>query len=126
MTLIDIFTIISILIVSSMCIYVVYYLERIFDHVKAVSEDIHLVIENIIPVLNDVDEITGRVKRIVIDIEEYWVGIDSSLRNLRRKISKLRYLKILRVGFTPTSEIVNNLGPIAKGISAFWSKYKHE
>ena len=125
MTLIDIFLIVLILSASSLCIFVIVYLKRIFEQVEAVRKDIHRLIENTIPILSNLEEITQRVNRIVTEAEGYWKEIDYSIRNLREKISNFNSWKKFRDAQTHASGIIKNLKSIAIGISAFWSEYKH-
>ncbi len=125
MTLIDIFLIVLILSASSLCIFVIVYLKRIFGQVEAVRKDIHRLVENTIPILSNLEEVTRRANRIVTEAEGYWKEIDYSIKNLREKISNFGPWKKFRDAQTQTSGIIKNLSSIAIGIYAFWSEYKH-
>lgn len=125
MTLIDIFLIVLILSVSSLCIFVIVYLKRIFEEVEAARKDIHRLVENTVPILSNLEEITQRVNRIATEAVDYWEEIDYSIKYLREKISNFNSWKKFRDAQTQTSGIIKSLRSIATGISAFFSEYKN-
>ena len=126
MTLIDIFHMVLILSAFSLCIFVFVYLKRFFEMVEAVREDIHQFVENTIPVLNNLEEVTQRANRIVTEIEGYWEEINRSIRTLRQKILNLRSWNKFSDSQNQTSEFIKTFRSVAKGISVFWSEYKHK
>lgn len=126
MTLIDIFHMVLILSAFSLCIFVFVYLKRFFEMVEAVREDIHQFVENTIPVLNNLEDVTQRANRIVTEIEGYWEEINRSIRTLRQKILNLRSWNKFSDSQKQTSEFIKTFRSIAKGISVFWSEYKHK
>jgi uncharacterized protein YoxC len=124
-TIVDIFLIVLILSASALCIFVIIYLKRIFEEVAAVRKDIHNLVENTIPILGNLEEVSQRANRIVTEAEEYWEEIDRSIKTLREKIANFGSWKKFRNAQTQTSDLIKNLKAIAKGISAFWSEFKY-
>ncbi len=124
MTLIDISMIVLVLSTSSLCVFLILYLKKISRQVEAVSKDIHRLVENTIPVLSNLEEITQHANIIVTGVEGYWKEIDHSITTLRRKISNSGTLEKFRCKQTEIMEVGKNFISIAKGISAFWRKYK--
>jgi uncharacterized protein YoxC len=124
MTLIDIFLIVLILAASTLCIFLIVYLKKIFEQVEAVSKDIHQLVENTIPVLSNLEDVTERANRIVTEVADYWDEIDHSIRTLREKISSFSSWKKFRDAQSLTSGLIKNSKSIAIGVSTFWSKYK--
>jgi len=124
MALINIFLIVFILSATFLCIFATVYLKRTFEQVEAVRKDIHYLIENTIPVLSNLEEITQRTNKIMTEAEGYWDEINYSIRNLRRTISEFGSLKKFCYARTHNMELIKNLRSIAKGVSAFWSDYK--
>jgi len=125
MTLVNILLIVLIVSASALCLFVIVYLKRIFEQVEAVRRDIHQLVENTIPILSNLEEVTQRANRIVTEAEGYWEEIDHSIRNLRGKLSNFGPWNKFRDAQTQTSELIKNLRSITKGIFAFWSEYKH-
>jgi hypothetical protein len=122
--LIDILLLVLILFASSLCIFAIIYLKRTFEQIEAIRKDIHQFVENTMPTLNNLEEITQRTKRIVCEAEGYWEEIDHSIRFLREKILNFGLWKKINYAKTQRSYLINSLRSVAKGISAFWNKYK--
>lgn len=125
MTLIDILLVVLILSAIALCIYTIVFLYRIFRQVEGVRNDIHELVENTIPVLNNMEEVIGSANRIVSEVEGYWVEIDQSIRSLREKISKFGFWKLLLDAPTQPSRYIKNLRSITKGLAVFWRTYHH-
>lgn len=124
MTLIDILMIVLVLSASSLCVFLILYLKKISRQVEMVSKDIHRLVENTIPILSNLEEITQHTNIIVTGVEGYLKEIDHSIIALRRKISNSGILEKFRDKQIQIMEISRNFIAIAKGISAFWRKYK--
>lgn len=124
MALIDILLIVLILSASSLCIFLIVYLKRFFEQFEEVCEDIHQLVDNTIPILNNLEEVTQRANRIVTEVESYWDVIDDSIRTLREKISNSGLWNKLRDTQSQTSWLIKQSRSIVKGVSIFWNKYK--
>jgi uncharacterized protein YoxC len=124
MTLIDILLLVLILSASSLCIFLIVYLKKISGHVEGVSKDIHRLVENTIPILSNLEEVTQRVNIIVTGVERYWKEIDLTIKTLRGKISNSGLWEKFRVAQTQILELNKYFRAIGKGMSAFWCKYK--
>jgi len=55
--------------------------------VDAVRKDFNQLVENTIPILNNLEEVTGRVNSMAASVGEYWDGIDKSIKRLQSMIS---------------------------------------
>ena len=125
MTLIDILVIVLILAAFALSIFIIVFLRRILEQVDAVREDIHQLVENTVPVMNNLEEVTKRANNIVTDIEGYWKEIDGLIKNVRERIPLITSLKdFIAVGY-PVKHLVKNVRALANGIFAFWKTYKH-
>jgi uncharacterized protein YoxC len=124
MNLIDIFLIILILSASSLCIFLILYLKKVSGQVEAVSKDIHRLVENTIPILNNLEEVTKRANIIVTGVEGYWKEIDHSIETLRGKISNSGSWEKFRDVKMQLIELRKKFRAITKGVSAFYRKYK--
>ncbi len=124
MTLIDILLIVLVLSTSSLCVFLILYLRKISRQVEIFSKDIHRLAENTIPILSNLEEITQHANTIVTGVEGYLKEIDHSIIALRSRISNSGTLKKFRYKQAQIMEISKNFIAIAKGISAFWRKYK--
>ena len=125
MNVIDILLIILILSASALCIFLIFYLKKLIDHVEAVRKDVHELVEKTTPVLENLDDVTRRANRIVLEVENYWNEIDSSIKKVRERISGLTSLKRYTDAENPVSELIKNVKALTKGFIAFWQAIKH-
>jgi len=125
MALIDIFLMVFIFSASSLCIFSIIYMKRIFEQVEAIRKDINRLVENTIPLLSNLKDVTHRANRIATEVEEYWEKIDYSIRNLREKISNSGYWKKFYYAQIHIAVLIKSIRSIAKGLSVFWNEYKH-
>ncbi len=124
MTVIDILLIILILSASALCILAITYIKKITEQVEAVRKDVNQFIEKTNPVVENLEQVTRRANRVVSEIENYWEEIDSSIKNIRERISGLTSLKNLRDVEYPAKDLIKNIKALAKGTSAFWNAFK--
>ncbi len=125
MNVIDILLIILILSASALCIFLIFYLKKLVDQVEAVRKDVRELVEKTTPVLENLDVVTRRANRIILDVENYWNEIDSSIKKVRERISGLTSLKRYTEAENPVSELIKNVKAFAKGFVAFWQAIKH-
>ena len=125
MNVIDILLIILILSASALCIFLIFYLKKLIDHVEAVRKDVHELVEKTTPVLENLDDVTRRANRVVSEVENYWDEIDSSIKKVRERISGLTSLKRYTDAENPVSELIKNVKALTKGFVAFWQAVKH-
>ncbi len=125
MNVIDILLIILILSASALCIFLIFYLKKLIDHVEAVRKDVHELVEKTTPVLENLDDVTRRANRVVSEVENYWNEIDNSIKKVRERISGLTSLKRYTDAENPVSELIKNVKALTKGFVAFWQAIKH-
>lgn len=125
MALVDIFLVILIISASALCIFVIIYLKKISENVEAARKDIHQLIENTVPVLENLEEVTRRANKIVTEAENYWDELDRSIKNLRAKFTNLTSVQRIRDAQNQATDIIRNIRAFVKGISAFVQEFKH-
>ncbi len=124
MTVLDILLIILVLLASALCVFAIIYLKRITEQVEAVRKDVHEFIEKTNPVCENLEEITQRIKQVVSEVENYWEGIDSSIKNLRERLSIFTSLKNFQTIVYPAKYLLKNVKALASGTSVFLETYK--
>jgi len=122
--LIDILLVVLIISAFSLCIFAIVYLGKISKQIEAIRKDIHQLVENTIPILNNLEEITLHTNKIVNKAEVFWKEIEHSIRYLREKISNFGFLEKINGAQTKAFYLISNFRSVARGISAFWKKYK--
>lgn len=123
MNIVDVFLIVLLICATVLCIYLILYLKKIVLKVEEIQRDIHTIVDNTLPVLENLAETTGRVNKIVTEIEDYWKEIDNSIQNLKNKVTDITSFKKFRDN-NPAKDLIKNLRALIKGISAFWQEYK--
>jgi uncharacterized protein YoxC len=123
MNLIDVMLIILILSASALCIYAIIYLKRLTEQIEAVRKDVHELVERTTPILENLEDVTQRANRIVLEVGNYWDEIDRSIRNLRERVSNFSFSRLSDVEY-PAKDIIKNIKAFAKGMAAFWQEFK--
>lgn len=123
MSLIDVALLILILAAIALCITAIIYIRRLVTQLDGVRNDVHDLVEKLLPVVDNLNQITQRANKIASEAESYWDEIDRSIKNLKEKVSKLTSLQGLRDVENPAKNLIRNLRSFTKGFSAFWSEF---
>lgn len=123
---IEILLIILILAATALCLFVIVSLKKINLQIEQLQKDVKQVVENTIPLLNNLNDVTTRVNRVVTEAENYWDEIDSSIKNLKQKVSSLTSFTRFRDAENPTQDFIRNLKALSKGVIAFWNEFKRK
>jgi uncharacterized protein YoxC len=123
---IEILLIILILAATALCLFVIVSLRKINLQIEQLQKDVKHVVENTIPLLNNLNDVTTRVNRVVTEAENYWDEIDSSIKNLKQKVSGLTSFTRFRDAENPTQDFIRNLKALSKGLIAFWNEFKRK
>jgi uncharacterized protein YoxC len=126
MNVIDIFLIILILSASTFFIFAIIYLKKLVQHVEAVRKDVNELVQNANPILQNINSVVRKANRVVSEVENYWDELDSSIKNLRERISNFTPLKVFSESNNPVSELIKNVRAVTKGIVTFWQAFKRK
>jgi len=126
MTVLDIFLIILIIAATALCLYVIVSLRKSIIQIEQLQKDVKQLVENTIPVLHNINEVTTKVNRVVTEAENYWDEIDRAIKNLKEKAAGLTSLTRFRDAENPAQDLIKNLKALSKGISVFWNEYKRK
>lgn len=124
MALVDIFLVVLIVSASALCIFVIVYLKKISENVEAARKDIYKLVENTIPILGNLEEVTRRANKIVSAAENYWDELDRSIKNLRAKFADLTSVQRIRDAQNQATDLIRNIRAFVKGISAFIQEFR--
>jgi uncharacterized protein YoxC len=126
MTVIDILLIILILAATALCLYVIFSLKKMNLQIELMRKDMKQLVDSTFPVLNNLNEVTEKINRVVSEAEGYWDDIDRSIKNFKSKISDLTSLSKFRDAEIPAKDLIKNLRAFFKGIYTFWSEFKRK
>ncbi|MGK9477332.1 hypothetical protein [Melioribacter sp. OK-1-Me] len=96
------------------------YLRIITENLKALRKDIEMLIDKTIPAVDNLNDTVDRAKKIITDVEDYWMEIDSSIQRIKEKVSLFKTTKILKEE-EKAANFISNLRAVVKGLRAFWS-----
>jgi len=125
-TVINILLIILISAATAFCIFAIIYLKKIAEQVEAVRNDVHEYIEKPSPLLENLEDISGKVNHIVSEVGNYWEEIDDLVKNIRERFLMISSNRNFREIEYPVKYLVKNAKALASGTSAFWKEYKHK
>jgi hypothetical protein len=125
MTLIDVLVVVLILTAFSLSIFVIVFLIKIYEQAVAVQKDIQRLVDNTIPVMSNLKEVTERANRIVTGVERYYNEADCLIKNVRERISIITSHRRFRSVEHPVKYLVKNIKALASGTSAFLNAFKH-
>ena len=126
MTVIDVLLIILIIAATALCIFIIFYLGKLNRQVNELQKEVKQIVDNTVPLLNNLNEVTSRANRIVTEAENYWDEIDRSIKKLKEKASNLTSLSRFRDEENPTKDLIKNLRALFKGISTFWREFNRK
>lgn len=124
--IINIFILVLLITASTLCVFLIVYVKKYYEQVDAVRKDFNQLVENTIPILNNLEEVTGRVNSMAASVGEYWDGIDKSIKSLQSMISVFNSWKIIRFAKIYSPKLLNNFRSVAKGITTFRSELKNK
>lgn len=122
--LLNIFLIILSISATVLCIYLIFTLKKLVAQMNELQKDVKNLVENTIPVLRNLNDVTLKANRIVSSAEDYWEGIERSIENVRNKFSKLINITRYDGAELPARNFMQNIKAVSRGISAFWQEFK--
>ncbi|OGU55111.1 MAG: hypothetical protein A2V66_13675 [Ignavibacteria bacterium RBG_13_36_8] len=122
MTVIDILLIVLIIAASALCVYLIISLSKLNKSVDSLQKDIHQLIEKTIPVLENMNDATGKINKVITEAEGHWGDLNAAIESAKEKVSRLSLKSRFDKSENPIQQLIKNLSAIVKGISAFWSE----
>jgi hypothetical protein len=109
-----------------MVVFVCFYIRRISEQAVAMRKDIHQLVDNAIPVLINLKEISERLNHVVTDVEVYWEEIDHFVKVVKKQLSLFSSIKIFNTVEFPFNIVIKYYKALTEGTSAFLNTYKHK
>lgn len=118
--------VLTLLILSAtvLCIYLIFYLKKILIHVDEMRKEIHQLVEKTIPVFEKLDVAADKANKIVSEVEGYWEDLESSINNLKQKVSNITSFK-KTTSENSVTDFIRNLRAISRGLVSFWDALKN-
>lgn len=109
-----------------MVVFVCFYIRRISEQAVAMRKDIHRLVDNAIPVLINMKEISERLKHVVTEVEVYWDEIDHFIKVVKEQLSLFSSIEIFKTLELPFNIVKKYFKALTEGTSAFLNTYKHK
>ncbi|MCX7875528.1 MAG: DUF948 domain-containing protein [Melioribacteraceae bacterium] len=122
--MLEIFLIILSVAATILCVYLILVLKKIVLQIEQLNKDIKELVDNTIPVLKNINDVTLKANRIVSSAEDYWDGIERSIENVRYKFSRLTGAVRNDSVENPAGNFIQNIKALSRGISAFWQEFR--
>jgi hypothetical protein len=123
-TVLGIFLTILIITATVLCIYSILVMKKLVQQVGELQKDVKQLVNNTIPVLQNLNDVALKANRIVSSAENYWEGIERSIENVRLKFSSLTSTSRFDGTEYPARNLIQNAKALAKGIGAFWQEFR--
>lgn len=123
--IIDVAIIILLLAATALCIFLIFYLNRITKSVFEIQKEMHAITEQLSPLLISFTDLSEKISGLASDVEKQVESGKVLFNEVKHRVERLLNLEEkIRGGFEgPVLDLINNLSAISKGISAFWRSY---
>jgi hypothetical protein len=125
-TVLGIFLTVLIITATVLCIYSILVMKKLVQQVGELQKDVKQLVNNTIPVLQNLNEVTLKANRIVSSAENYWEGIERSIENVRVKFSHLTSPSRFDGVEYPARNLIQNAKALTKGLGAFWQEFRRK
>lgn len=125
---VDVAIIILLLAATALCIFLIFYLNRITKSVIEIQKEMKTMTEQLSPLLISFTELSEKISGLASDVDTQLQTGKALFNEIKIRVKKILYLEQkIRGGFEgPVLDLINNLTAISKGIGAFWSSYKQK
>lgn len=126
MSIIEIFLLVLIIVTIVLVFYLIISLKKINSTLDLVQDDLKILNDRLEPILENVNVITTKAANISDETEKRVLDISQTIQNVRSTVSNFSYRGKRGTGNKgPIHELLNNVGALSKGISAFWNKFNN-
>lgn len=104
---------------SALCIYSIISLKRMTESIDSIKGDFHKLVDETIPVINNLDKITEHAISVSSTTERQVLDINDKIEEFKNKLFNFKQ-KFSKAGTdNQVITLINNMRAVVKGISAF-------
>lgn len=125
-TILPIFEIIALAALSVVCIYLVAFLIRLRSTMSVIAEDVKEVSSKAVPVLENLEVITERVKHVAESVDEQVDAVKDSINSMKAIADSIVSFerKVQERIEEPVIETVGTLAAVIKGVRMFVARLR--
>lgn len=125
-TILPIFEIIALAALSVVCIYLVAFLIRLRSIMSVIAEDVKEVSSKAVPVLENLEVITERVKHVAESVDEQVDAVKDSINSMKAIADSIVSFerKVQERIEEPVIETVGTLAAVIKGVRMFVARLR--
>ncbi len=126
--IIQITTVVLIVSAASLCIALIYYLNKIVKSVQSVNNNISELSANLKPLIQSTLELSENLNKVTSEAKNQMNISKSILNDFRERADKLLSIENkIRSGVEDAvMPFINNLHAIGKGVETFWRNFKNK
>lgn len=124
MSLLEILLIVLVISATVLCFYVISVLQKVLMQINEIQKDVKQLVNNTIPLLKNLNEVTVKANRIVTSAESYWESVERSIDSVKMKISSFTSPSKFGNSNINARGIIQNIRAFTKGFSAFWKEFR--
>jgi archaellum component FlaC len=128
MDIIQILTIVLIVSASTLCIALIYYLNKIVKSVQSINKDMNELSANLKPLIQSATELSDHIYKITSEAKDQLRISRSILSDFRERADKLLSIENkIRSGVEDAvMPLFKNLNAVGKGVETFWRSFKNK
>ena len=128
MDIIQILTIVLIVSASTLCIALIYYLNKIVKSVQSINKDMNELSANLKPLIQSATELSDHIYKITSEAKDQLRISRSILSDFRERADKLLSIENkIRSGVEDAvMPLFKNLNAVGKGVETFWRNFKNK
>jgi len=128
MDIIQILTIVLIVSASTLCIALIYYLNKIVKSVQSINKDMNELSANLKPLIQSATELSDHIYKITSEAKDQLRISRSVLSDFRERADKLLSIENkIRSGVEDAvMPLFKNLNAVGKGVETFWRNFKNK
>jgi len=128
MDIIQILTIVLIVSASTLCIALIYYLNKIVKSVQSINKDMNELSANLKPLIQSATELSDHIYKITSEAKDQLRISRSVLSDFRERADKLLSIENkIRSGVEDAvMPLFKNLNAVGKGVETFWRSFKNK
>ena len=124
MSVIDIFLLLLILLACAAIVYMLLTLRKLNTNLDMLQNEIRSAVENITPILDNVNEVTEKVAFVTRETERQFKEITLTVQNVKDKFHIFDFLRKPRTTETSPNDVSKRLRALSKGFSTFLRELK--
>lgn len=127
-TIIELAQIILLLSAAALCIFLIYYVGKITKSITEIQIELHKMTQELQPLILSFEKLSTTITLLSTDVKNQLGKVTWLFDEIKSKVeSVFNFQDRIREKFeNPAQGLLNNLGAVKNGVSAFWHSLKRK